>query len=241
MDLKSTARRAFNLIGYDVYKISGGLGRNPFRDMRALMGGGRGLVAVDVGANIGQTVHRLRAALNAPVIHAFEPSPSTFAELRRRTEGVPDLYLANRALGARPGTMELIENIHSDMSSFLEIGAYGWGEVRSRTPVKVGTLDEHCEDFSIDRLDLVKSDTQGYDLEVLRGAQGLLGDRRIHLVFIEINFIEVYDGLPRVDAILGFMQDHGFRLVSFYNFRYRGDQAGWADALFICPDFAART
>ena len=146
MDLRSAARRAFNSIGYDVRKLSGELSQNAYLDIRALLGDGRGLVAVDVGANTGQTVHRLRASLVDPVIHAFEPSPSTFAELRRRTARVPDLYLENHALGAAAGTVELIENTNSDMSSLLEIGADGWGDVRARTPVQIKTLDEYCDE-----------------------------------------------------------------------------------------------
>ena len=53
--------------------------------------------------------------------------------------------------------MELIENTNSDMSSLLEIGADGWGDVRARTPVQIKTSDEYCDERSIDRLDLVKS------------------------------------------------------------------------------------
>lgn len=238
MDLRSTVRRTFNSLGYDVRKVSGNLGQNAFFDMRALSGQRPGVVAADVGANVGQTVHRLRASLDAPVIHAFEPGPSTFAELERRTAGVPDLHLVNCALGSEPGMLELNENTNSDMSSFLKIGTDGWGDVRAKTPVDVLTLDDYCEEHSVEHLDLLKTDTQGYDLEVLKGASGLLAASRIHLVFIEINLNDAYEGLPRVDAIFGFMLDHGFHLVSFYNFHHQNDRASWADALFICPNFA---
>jgi FkbM family methyltransferase len=239
-DLRSTARRGFNALGYDLRKLSGELGQNAFLDMRALSGHRAGTVVADVGANIGQTVHRLRASLDAPVIHAFEPGPSTFAELERRTAGIPDLFLTNCALGAEAGTLELNQNTHSDMSSFLEIGADGWGEVQAKTPVEIKPLDEYCAERSIEYLDVLKSDTQGYDLEVLKGAKTLLAERRIQLVFIELNLNESYEGLPRLDTIIGFLLDHGFHLVSFYNFHYQNDRASWADALFICPDFVGR-
>lgn len=238
MDLRSAARRWFNSFGYDVRKISGDLGQNAFLDIDALSGRHAGLVAMDVGANVGQTIHRLRASLDDPVIHAFEPGPSTFAELQRRTAGIPDLYLTNCALGSEPGTLDLNENTHSDMSSFLKIGKDGWGDVRAKTPVEVRTLDGYCDERSIEHIGLLKSDTQGYDLEVLKGASGLLADRRIHLVFIEVNLNDSYEELPRVDEVLAFMLDNGFLLVSFYNFHYRDGRASWADGLFVCPGFA---
>jgi hypothetical protein len=75
---------------------------------------------------------------------------------------------------------------------------------------------------------------QGYDFEVLKGADGMMKDGRVGLVFIEIIFSRLYEGLPRFDAIYGFLADRGFRLVTFYDIQYDNNNlASWADALFI--------
>ena len=108
------------------------------------------------------------------------------------------------------------------------------------TSVEVKTLDDYCKENSVESLNLLKSDTQGYDLEVLKGAQGLLEQNRVQLIFIELNLNDAYKGQPRVDEILGFALDHGFSLVSLYNFHYRDGRASWADALFVNPTFASR-
>jgi FkbM family methyltransferase len=233
MSLRSRARGALGALGYDLRRVSqSGLGRDPFLDVRVLAGPRPGLVVADVGANLGQTVSRVLESLPAPVIHSFEPSPSTFAELRRRTAGIADLHLSNCAVGSEPGVLELNENTLPTMSSILENGAGGAGDLRARTPVTVTTLDEYCAARSIERLDVVKSDTQGYDLEVLKGAERLFARRSVGFVLVEVIFGDLYEGVPRVERIFEFLRKRGFDLVSFYDFGYQGGRASWADALF---------
>jgi len=84
---------------------------------------------------------------------------------------------------------------------------------------------------------LLKSDTQGFDLEVLKGADRMLAEHRIRLIYLEIIFSKMYENLPRADKIYAFMADHGFELVSFYKTYFQNGRAGWTDALFIDPDF----
>ena len=77
------------------------------------------------------------------------------------------------------------------MSSFLSPGKEHWGEINNVTTVQVETLDNYCQRNSISKIDLLKIDTQGYDLEVLRGAKQMLSEHRI----IEITFIDIYQDL----------------------------------------------
>jgi FkbM family methyltransferase len=237
MDLRVAAKRAFSSVGLEVHKLTGDLGEDAFADVAKLCRAASRPVVADVGANKGQTIDRLRGHLQQPVVHAFEPGPTAFATLERRMSGDPDVRLNHCALGSRTGTLELIEHVESDMSSVLEIGPEGWGEVKARVPVDVRTLDEYCAEHRVGGLDLLKTDTQGYDLEVLRGAAGLLERGRVHMVLMEVNLIEMYEGMPRVDEVFAFTSDHGLRLVSFYNQVFGADHLRWADALFVNPEY----
>ena len=100
------------------------------------------------------------------------------------------------------------------------------------------TLDGYCAEQSIGRLDILKTDTQGYDLEVLAGAAGLLDGHRVGLIFMEISYADVYERGPGLDEVYGFLRDRGFFLVSFYNFAFKNGRADWSDALFVDPQFA---
>jgi hypothetical protein len=79
------------------------IGLDPYQDMRMLTCAIARPVIFDVGANVGQTVDRIRNYFDRPVIHAFEPSPDTFETLRRVTGGIPDLILTTSRSAASPG------------------------------------------------------------------------------------------------------------------------------------------
>jgi len=200
--------------------------------MRKLAGTASPLV-FDVGANRGQSIERFRRGFERPVIHAFEPGRDAFAELQRRYAGTPGVILNNTALGSRPESRTFLDNDHDDMSSFLEPSVTAWGEIKSRYPVDLITLDDYCDSRGIDRIDILKIDTQGFDLQVLEGAQRMMRKAAIHMVFTEVIFSEMYKGLPRFDETYAFFADRGYALVSFYNFYYQHDRASWTDALFI--------
>jgi len=145
----------------------------------------------DVGANRGQSIARFRRQFERPLIHAFEPGRGAFAELQRVCAQTPDLVLNNIALGARRETRTFLDNDHDDMSSFLEPSVTAWGEIVSRYPVEVITADDYCQSRGLERIDILKIDTQGFDLEVLRGAEGLMRESAIHLIFMEYYFTDM--------------------------------------------------
>jgi FkbM family methyltransferase len=235
----SKVRRIYRSMGYEVQPISGDFGQNAFRDMRRLTEANQAnhqLVIIDVGANVGQSIGEFRGHFDHPILHAFEPS-FAFSELQRRTSGIPDLHLNNFALGSESGEMDFIANERSDMSSLLEPSIDCWGAVKERRKVPVRTLDDYCAKQDVTHIDILKSDTQGFDLEVVKGASQLLKRRRVHLVYMEIIFSDMYKRLPRLDQIYAFMADHGFCLVSFYKFYYQHDRASWTDALFVHPEY----
>src|SRR5262249_16340388 len=150
---------------------------------------------------------------------------------------LPYVHLNNLALGSKQGRQIFFENTERVMSSFLPLGPDGWGQVTNRREVDVSTVERYCMQHEVQFIDLLKSDTQGFDLEVLKGAQGLLNARKIRLIYLEIIFQKLYEGIPRPDEIYRFISDHGFELVSFYKFYYVNGRAGWTDALFIQPQF----
>jgi FkbM family methyltransferase len=205
--------------------------------MRNLAGARPGHLIFDVGANVGQTIGYFRHSFEKPIIHSFEPNRTAFSELQDRCSGIEGVYLNNFALGAEVGRLELLENAYSELSSFLEPGVDGGGTVTRHSPITVETIDNYCIKNRISCIDILKSDTQGFDLEVLKGAKRLLMNHRIHLVYMEITFSEMYKNSPKLDEIYAFLTNHGFVLVTFYKFYYQNGRAGWTDALFINPKF----
>ncbi len=208
------------------------LGFDAYDDLRKIVGNDRPVV-FDVGANRGQTIERIRHTFARPVIHAFEPGRDTFAELQRRMTGIPDLHLSNVALGERVESRTFFDTDPPDMSSLLEQSVDAWGRIKGTYPVEVTTLDDYCAAHGVERIDILKSDTQGFDLDVIKGARRMIDHRSIKLILMEITFSDMYKGSPRFDEIYAHLAERRFALVSFYDFYYQHGRAGWTDALFI--------
>jgi FkbM family methyltransferase len=234
---KTVLKQAFSSLGYELRRNRSGPGGDAFKDMHRIVTASKP-VLFDVGANIGQTVQKFRQQFQQSTIHSFEPSPTTFQTLQERTRGIPNLHLTNAGLGARSGITTFVENENVDMSSFLEPGQECWGSIKRRTELRLDTIDEYCARVDVKHIDVLKSDTQGFELEILRGASGMIERRRIHLIYLEIIFSAMYKGLPGADEIFKFLFERGFRVVSFYEMHHRNGLLSWTDVLFVDPAYS---
>jgi hypothetical protein len=81
--------------------------------------------------------------------------------------------------------------------------------------------------------DLLKLDVQGYELEVLKGAEKAL--RQMSAILIEVNFIDIHKGAPLIDELVLFLRDKGFVAYDICALTRRPlDQALWqADFIFV--------
>ena len=245
---KRLVKGAFAAMGYELRRLpelynSGPLGSEPLKDMLMLYrlrGGGGHPIIFDAGANVGDFISAFRQTFDRPVIHAFEPGPEIFKKLQANTVGLPNVTLNNIGLAAKSGEMIFLENDHVKMSSFLEPGKDCWGRIQRQVKTQVGTIDDYCAENDIGQIDVLKCDTQGYDLEVMYGAERMLREGRLQLIFTEINFSDMYKGQPGLDEIYRFLRTRNFRLVTFYRFAYQDNRAGWTDALFARDDRADR-
>jgi FkbM family methyltransferase len=190
-------------------------------------------VIFDVGANIGQSVIRFKKILPQSQIYSFEPSARPFDQLSIEASLHSDVKAFQFALGSSNGKLTLYENSCSDMNSFLEMGSGGSGSVLGQSTVPVKTVDEFCAEYQINYIDILKIDAQGFDFEVIKGSKQMILSGKIRQIYFEIIFSDMYKNVPRFSEVYDFLLDHGFVLVSLYDFHYQKGVAGWTDGLFI--------
>ncbi|HSV74796.1 MAG TPA: FkbM family methyltransferase [Chthonomonadales bacterium] len=150
-----------------------------------------GAVAVDVGANVG--VHTLTLAESVGPggsVHAFEPS-AAYDRLTAnlRLNGLDGRVRANRAaVGAAPGSLALRE-CEQGYEAFTSAGRpLAHAKVTGATfDVPMVTLDRYLEEHGVSSVDFLKVDVEGYEVEVLRGARGLLGRRAVRRIMLEVS------------------------------------------------------
>lgn len=217
-------------LGFTIRKKAS-IGNAPYIDVGRLAGPSP--TVFDVGANVGQSIEHIQSHSPNAKIHAFEPGREAFAQLQASYGNAAGVTLNNLALGSKEGNLDLIENSYSVLCSFLEPGRDALGDVTTRHATPVSTVDAYALKNGIAQIDVLKLDTQGFDLEVLKGAARMLRERRIKLIHIELTFVQMYIGAPRVDEVLCFIYDHGFDTAALYNVFYRNDRAGEVDGLFI--------
>lgn len=192
----------------------------------------------DIGANTGQTTTEALSKFPSATVYAFEPGEKTYLELSSKFPGNDKVFLKNAAVGSSISKMKFFENEFSDMSSFLEIDRAGWGAIKNEIVVDVVTVDHYCSQHKINYIDILKSDTQGFELEVFKGAVNMMQKNRIQFVYFEFTFSDMYKGLPPFDVVFQLLVENNFRLVNLYNLNMQDGMLGWADLLFVSTKFS---
>jgi FkbM family methyltransferase len=210
-----------------------GFGADLRDDLLHYLGPGRHLV-IDVGANEGQTATWLLERFPDAEIHSFEPVPATYEVLQRTVAGT-GVRTVNSAVGASCGQETMYVSGTSGTNSLH-------GKSGEPTQVEVTTLDTYAGDSVSRQIDLLKIDTEGHEVAVLEGAEGLLSSGRISHVLAECEF-ERGPHEPHGDftEIFALLRGHGYNVVAFY---CQGvDDLGWrwGNVLFrrVTPEMVA--
>ena len=179
---------------------------------------------VDVGANKGQFHDFLRTAVGFDGwIISFEPVPHHAELLRERALSEPNWVCEELALGAKSGEEEFKVMSHTQFSSFLEpdhsaVGLFrSQNRVEQRINVRVDTLDAAMARLrpEIDKTRVyLKLDTQGFDLEVLKGASATLSD--VVALQAEASVKQIYAGMPDYKTTISCLEGLGFELSAIY-------------------------
>ena len=175
---------------------------------------------LDVGANQGDYGDLLRDIGYKGWIVSFEPVRATFEKLAKRAAARPPWRVFQYALGTTNGQAEMNIAQGDDLNSFLTpIGpseTLPQNRTIGREIVEVRRLDsifEACME-GIDARNLyLKLDTQGFDLEVLRGADGVID--KFSGAQTEISFVPIYEGMPGYRESLKEFESRGFCVVDF--------------------------
>lgn len=128
-------------------------------------------VVVDVGAHIG--IFTEKALNTGCVVFAFEPEPDNFSQLLRRVSHHPTVTCFQVALWSEP--KQVLLNVRKDHDGGHSVK---WGTDQSH---QLSVAARRLDDYAISRwpkIDFIKIDAEGSELEILKGSeQVLLRDR----------------------------------------------------------------
>lgn len=162
----------------------------------------------------------------------FEPNPDSFRALTEKF-GNCDTTVVNAAVSASYGTA-FFSFGEDPATGSLHIPTALTPPSNKKVEVQVLSLDEFA--LSKDLLNsvaLLKIDTQGSDLQVLKGAARLLAFSQ-PIIVAELIFAPLYENQDSAAEIIMWLENHGYVLAGIIDDFYSREGAlSWCDAIFI--------
>lgn len=238
--IRQGIKTVISALGYELLPTAR-FGRDAFGDIAQLLHGQSPAVIFDVGANEGQTAAEFVNHFPQAQIFSFEPFPAAYEKLMANVRPWPQVVPIPLALGTKAEVHKFYVSSYSPANSLLPTAAAAAPALlsdamrsQSAIEVTVNTLSAYCRNNKIETIDILKTDTQGFDLEVLQGGDELLKNHQVAIIFCEVLFALLYEKQAYFKDILAYLTEREFELVGLYNpFRTPVQSLAWADALFV--------
>jgi FkbM family methyltransferase len=209
--IKGIAKNLLKRCGYEILGYPSAYATR--RSLAGLIGQEQINLVLDVGANLGQFARELRSAGYRGRIVSFEPISSLNTQLRSVANDDPNWTIAEpTAIGAESGMIEINIAGNTESSSILAMlpshseAAPQSKYVRTES-VPIHRLDEVCNLSPSDRV-MLKIDVQGYERQVLAGAEEVL--KLCRAVISELSLVPLYRGQALAREIWDFLEMQGF-------------------------------
>lgn len=182
------------------------------RDIKRLIPTFKPTTILDVGANVGQSAMEFSRAFPGSFIHCLEPARENAHLLREATNDLDNVFVHNVAAGSETSTARLV---HADDPSMHHL-AKGTEDPSAFEDVDITTLDAFCESRAIEKISIMKVDTEGHELEVLSGAEKLLSNGLVEVIYLEAGMNPENDRHAHLSDILACLVGRGYRLFGIY-------------------------
>jgi len=158
------------------------------------------VIILDIGAHKGESVKFFSSLYLKPKIYAFEPSKISFAALKHAVNKIADseISIYQIGIGDQEKVIDFFESILSETSTFVRpnsnsrymkrknrILLQSYGDSFNSTPTRLTTVDTFVSENNIDRIDIMKIDIEGYELQAILGAEKTLREDKVRIIQFE--------------------------------------------------------
>jgi FkbM family methyltransferase len=231
----------------------------------------RPIVVIDIGCRWG-FADRFLHHISDLQLYGFDPDKSECERLDAKYSH-ENIHLIPHALAEKSGKYDFYETLEPACSSIFRphkhltdnYPSLKCAEMVKESVVDAVSLDDWATGASVEYADYLKLDTQGSELDILRGAIMLL--ETVRLIELEVQFNPMYDGAASYSDIDQFLRERGFVLWNFStlvhyglkqsellnagnlrvaydehdeNIAQRGGQLFWGDACYVRKDMLDR-
>lgn len=214
-------------------------------------------VIFDVGANVGSTLDEFKSWWPDSEVHCFEPQQECWESLEQRASKytAASVVINRCAAGSVPNDQATFysHDINSGVSGFNKINLRSQDSIHlnrlleadpqalpeyeqslnHERSVKIVRLDEYINKAGIQRVNLLKIDTQGFEPQVLEGLGTRLSD--VDVVITELMFYDYYERSLSFSDIERFLLPAGFRLydISHIAKNPMNGRTDWVDVIYV--------
>lgn len=168
-------------------------------------------IIFDVGANIGTFTTWLSNYFPKGKVYSFEPQRLVFQILcgNLAVNNLFNVYPYHMALGNDNGRIQFLEPDYNEPADFGTFSLKN-NTIKNKsesTIIDLYKIDSFVEGFQIPKIDLLKIDAEGMDLDILKGAEKTIKD------FNPVIFVEFFDNnISKKDEISNFLLEHNYSL-----------------------------
>lgn len=188
-------------------------GVDPAADIRKAFPDFRVKTVFDIGANVGQSADIFLQEFPDARIWSFEPSRSTFDQLQDRFKGEPRVSCCNYAMSDHVGSADMERTDESDLRRLVAENGEN-DQPEAIESVKLITLDAFCTDHNVDRIDYLKIDTEGHELQVLAGADRMLDKNAVAILELELGMNPDNRRHTRFEDAKAVLEAKGYRVFA---------------------------
>jgi len=163
-------------------------------------------VIMDVGANIGYYSVQFSDMADGKV-YSFEPMSYQYSVLKRNLElnGIENVIPVKRIVSNTSGEKRIYYSCPDNTGASSLVKESGEHE-----DIQAIILDEFCEEQEVARIDLMKIDVEGHEMDVLRGMAGILRQQRVRHLFVEISGENLEKAGSSVQELCAFLKASGY-------------------------------
>ena len=188
---------------------------------------------IDIGAHKGEYISSIIKNFNISKAYCFEPNPKVFKILNNKISLNKKIELLNYGASNNSGNILFNENIESSSSSINELNKnsnyykkkffllnfLGLNEVTKKIEIKVVTLSDFILENNINKIDLLKIDTEGHEFQVLSGLKDKM--HMINLIHIEHHFDDMIIKDYKLTDIHNLLIKKGFKKYFKIKMKFR--------------------
>jgi len=152
--------------------------------------------------------------------------------LKQWADGKPNIRPHQLAFGEQSGEMTIHLREESGCNSLASFNNQAANSIGRFETVTIATIDSFCSANQIKRIDLLKTDTEGFDKSVLLGAKRMLEESCVGAIYSEITFLESDHTHTQFFQVYETLRPYNFNLYGIYE-PGGGGNTMYSNALFV--------